>query len=491
MIARIATKACCLLLLTIISFALKAQLSANFTATPTSGCAPLVVHFTDITSNKSTQWKWNLGNGTISFLQNPSVTYFNPGQYTINLVVKNVNGSDSITKTNFINVYAQPKVQFISNITSGCFPLPVQFTDQSTAVSGFINTWQWDFGDGFSSSLQNPAHTYNLSGNFNVTLRVRNSNNCLTTLSKSQFIKISSGVKANFSNNAPNNCNFPVAINFKNLSVGTGTHTYKWDFGDGTVSTQPTPLHAYSNYGIFTVSLIVTNANGCTDTITKINEIVINKVKAAFTNADTVCALQSFLFTNTSIPAPISNKWSFGDGTFSSAINPIKKYTVGGTYDVKLISNFGSCSDSVVKPITVTPKPLAAFTSADTVSCKTPFAVRFTSQSADAIAYQWSFGDSTFSTDQNPVHTYTGTGKFTVQLVVTNANGCTDSITKKDFIQIQKPIVHFSNLPDSGCIPFTKTFITTTNSVDPVTGYLWNFGDGASSTEATPHARFF
>ena len=486
MIARIATKASCLLLLTIISFGLKAQLAANFTATPTSGCAPLVVRFTDNTSNKPTQWRWNLGNGTISFLQNPSVTYFNPGQYTIKLVVKSSTGADSITKTKFINVYAQPKVQFISNITSGCFPLPVQFTDQSAAVSGSINAWQWDFGDGFSSTLQNPAHTYNSSGNFNVTLRVRNSNNCLTTLSKSQFIKISTGVKANFSNNAPNNCGFPVTINFKNLSTGTGTLNYKWDFGDGAISILANPSHAYFAYGTFTVRLIVINAKGCTDTITKSNEIVISKVKAAFANTDTVCALQPFLFTNTSSPAPLSNKWSFGDGTFSTAKNPIKKYTAAGTYDVKLISNFGSCTDSVIKTITVSPKPLAAFTSADTVSCNSPFVVHFISQSADAVAYQWSFGDSTFATDQNPVHTYTWVGKLTVQLVVTNANGCTDTITKKDFIKIQKPIVSFSNLPDSGCIPFTKTFITTTNTVYPVTGYLWNFGDGTSSTEATP-----
>jgi gliding motility-associated-like protein len=486
MIARTATKACCLLLLTIISFTLQAQLVANFTATPTSACAPLVVHFKDITTNQPTQWKWNLGNGTISFLQNPSVTYFNPGQYTIKLVVKNRSGEDSITKTKFINVYAQPKVQFKSNITSGCFPLPVQFTDQSTAVGGVINTWQWDFGDGFSSSLQNPAHTYHSSGNFSVTLRVRNSNNCLTTLSKSQFIKISSGVKANFSNNVPDNCTFPVPVNFKNLSAGTGTLTYKWDFGDGTVSTQLTPLHTYSNYGIFTVSLIVTNASGCTDTITKANEIEISKVKAAFTNADTVCTLQPLLFTNTSSQATVSNKWSFGDGTFSSAINPIKKYTNAGTFDVKLIANFGSCTDSAIKTITVSPKPLAAFTLADSVSCNTPFAVRFNSQAAGAVAYKWSFGDSTFSTDENPVHTYTGRGKFTVQLVITNANGCTDSIIKKDVIKIQKPMVSFGNLPDSGCIPFTKTFITTINTVDPVTGYLWNFGDGSSSTEATP-----
>lgn len=486
MIARIAAKASCLLFLTILSLGVKAQLSANFTASPVSGCAPFLVHFTDASTGKPTSWKWNLGNGTISFLQNPSVTYFNPGQYSIKLVIKNAAGADSITKTQVINVYAQPKVQFTGSVTSGCFPLPVQFTDQSTTAGGAIDTWQWDFGDGFSSGQQNPTHIYTSGGNFNVTLRVRNNNGCLTTLSKSQYIKISPGVKANFSNTAPNNCAFPSVITFKNLSTGTGVLNYNWDFGDGTVSTLANPVHTYSAYGNFTIRLIVTNAKGCADTIVKNNEILISGVKASFTNTDTVCVSKSFLFTNTSFPNPVSNKWSFGDGTFSSAANPLKKYAVAGTYEVKLVSSFGACSDSAIKTITVNPNPVAGFSSPDTASCSFPFAAHFTSESTDAVAYYWNFGDSSFSTDQNPAHIYTGTGNFTVQLVVTNASGCSDTITKTGFIHIQKPVISFSNLPDSGCIPFTKTFITTTNSLNPVTGYFWNFGDGTNSTDPAP-----
>lgn len=237
----IATWASCLLLLTMLCFGLKAQLAANFTAAPASGCAPLVVHFTDNSTNNPTQWKWNLGNGTVSFLQNPSVTYLIAGQYTIKLVIKNSIGADSITKTQYINVYAKPAVEFTSSTTTGCFPLPVQFSDESTAVNGTIGSWQWDFGDGFSSAQQHPAHIYSATGNYNVTLRVKNSNGCLTTLSKSKYIQISAGVKASFSNTIPNKCSFPVTINFKNLSTGTGSLTYQWLFGDGADSGQVNP----------------------------------------------------------------------------------------------------------------------------------------------------------------------------------------------------------------------------------------------------------
>lgn len=486
MIVRIATKASCLLLLTMLSFGLKAQLAANFTATSTSGCAPLVVHFTDISTNQPTQWKWNLGNGTISYLQNPSVTYFNPGQYAVKLVVKNITGSDSITKTQYINVYAQPLVQFTSSKTIGCYPLAVQFTDQSTATGGTINSWQWDFGDGYASALQNPTHTYTSSGNFNVTLRVRNNNNCLSTLSKTQYIQIGSGVKANFSNGNPNNCNFPVTINFKNSSTGTSPLIYKWLFGDDTNSSEINPDHTYADYGNYTVQLIVTNATGCTDTITKTNAIVISKIKAYFINADTVCEHQPVLFNNYSTPVPLSTYWTFGDGSYSTQLSPKKIYDSAGTYQVKLVSNYGTCADSITKTIIVSPQPVAAFIADVTVSCKSPLPINFTNQSLNAISYQWSFGDGTQSTAQNPTHTFDGTGKFSVQLIVTNANGCSDTILKKDIITIQKPIVSLNNLPDSGCVLFTKNFSSTTVSFDPVVSYLWDFGDSTTSTAATP-----
>ena len=486
MIARIAARASCFLLSALISVAVVAQPVANFSATVTSGCAPLVVRFLESSTNKPTAWKWDLGNGTISFLQNPSVTYFNPGQYTIKLIASNATGADTLIKIHYITVNAPPAVQFTSTKTSGCFPLPVQFTDQSTAGTGSISLWQWDFGDGFGSSLQNPSHTYTTAGNYNVTLRVKNSNSCITTLSKTQYIHISSGVKADFSNSTPNNCSLPVIIDFKNLSTGTGVLSYQWLFGDGGLSNQANTSHTYTAYGNYTVKLIVANTNGCTDTITKSNVIMVAKIKASFTMPDTVCIQQGFLITNTSVPAPVANAWSFGDGTFSSVANPVKSYTLAGTYSIKLVAGFGACSDSAFKNVIVIAKSTAAFFAKDTVSCNIPFIVNFTDQSNLATSWSWNFGDSTTSVLQNPSHAYNAPGSFTVQLVVTNASGCTDTIKKVDFIKIQKPLISLINLPDSGCVPFTKSFSSTIQSIDPVIGYLWNLGDGTVSTNATP-----
>ncbi len=138
----------------------KAQLHADFTAIGTAGCSPLVVGFQDISTGNPTQWKWDLGNGTTSFVQHPSVSYINPGTYNIKLVIKDANGADSITKSQFITVQDNPVANFAGTPITGCYPLRTQFTDLSIATIGNIAQWQWDFGDGFVSTQQNPNHTY-------------------------------------------------------------------------------------------------------------------------------------------------------------------------------------------------------------------------------------------------------------------------------------------------------------------------------------------
>ena len=476
-----------IVLLALFSFSAKAQLSANFTAVPLTGCAPLVVSFTDQSTGSPTQWKWDLGNGTISFLQNPSVTYFNPGQYNIKLVVQDANGDSSvIIKTQYITVYAAPTVAFTGTPLTGCFPLPVNFTDQSTPGNGTIVSWQWDFGDGASSSIQNPSHTYTASGNYNVTLRLTNSFGCIKVLSKAQYIKISSGVTASFSNSSPSACNAPVTINFQNLSTGTGTLTYQWSFGDGGTSTLTNPSHTYLTAGIYTVQLITISSAGCRDTITKTNLINIGTINAAFTNANSVCVTVPLSFTNTSSPAPVASAWDFGDATTSTQTNPVKVYTAPGIYTIQLIADFGGCFDTAYSTVTVFNKPAAGFTQTNTLSCSAPLTVSFTDISTNAISYNWDFGDGNTSTQQNPLHTYTATGIYDVTLIVTNRDGCSDTLRKIDLVKIQPPQVTINNLTVSGCAPLTWTFSSTVLSVDPAIGYQWDFGDGGTSILPNP-----
>lgn len=469
----------------------KAQLTANFTASPLAGCAPLVVNFTDQSTGAPTLWRWDLGNGTTSFNQNPSGTYFNPGQYSVKLVIRNAAGtSDSITKNQFITIYNQPTVNFTGNPLSGCYPLPVQFTDQSLAGSGSINLWQWDFGDGATGVIQNPAHIYPTSGNFNVTLRVRNSLGCITVLTKNQYVQVNPKPHADFTNTNPVSCNPPATINFTNASTGTGTLNYQWSFGDGSTSATTNPSHTYTLPGTYTVRLIVINASGCRDTLTKTNIINVGSVHAAFISADSVCINKSIAFTSTSVPAPSSVLWKFGDGTTSTSLNPVKQYAATGTYTVKLIASFGACSDSAFKIIVVKPKPAALFTGSPLSSCQTPLNVSFTNQSVNGVSYNWNFGDGSTSTSANPTHTYTTLGNFDVTLISTNSVGCTDTLKRAGYVIIKSPQVAINNMPLRACSPLTQTFVSTISSIDPVISYLWDFGDGTTSTLASPTHTF-
>lgn len=477
---------CIFVLLTLVSFSAKAQLTAAFIANPTSGCTPRVVNFTDQSTGNPTQWRWDLGNGTISFLQNPSVTYFTPGQYTVKLVVQNGGAKDSIIKTQYITIFALPVVDFSATPRAGCFPIAIQFSDLSTTSNGTINQWQWDFGDGTFGNTQNPIHTYTAAGNYNVSLVVTNSNGCTKSLTKTQYVTIANGVNAGFSNSTSNSCTPPVNINFQNLSSGVGALTYLWNFGDGNTSTLLNPSHNYNSPGSYTVQLIVTNTTGCKDTIIRPNAVVIGNVQTMFTAPDSVCSGVNVSINNTTTPVPSSTLWTFGDGTTSTDFNPVKTYLIPGIYQIKLVNNFGACSDSLTRNIVVSPFPSVAFSTTDTSACTVPYTVNFINTSSGATSYLWTFGDGTTSTLPNPVHTYTALGNYSVRLLCTNAFGCTNSLTQTNLININQPQVNILNLPQQGCSPFTWNFSSTVNVTEPITSYLWDFGDGSTSTLSNP-----
>ncbi|MEO6452780.1 MAG: PKD domain-containing protein [Ginsengibacter sp.] len=467
-----------------------AQLNASFTATPTNGCSPIVVKFTDSSAGNPTAWKWDLGNGTVSFLRNPSVTYFTPGQYTVQLIISNAADRDTITKVQYITVYAKPVTEFSASAVTGCFPLPVSFKDMSTAGSGDISKWEWDFGDGINATGANPQHIYKSQGSFNVSLRVTNSFGCTNSITKSQYIQISSGVLANFDIKMSNSCKAPASINFTNTSNGNGVLSYLWDFGDGSGSILANPMHTYTNDGNYTVQLIVKNSSGCIDTLTRLNAIILGNTNAGFSAPSKVCEGNFVDIKNTSMPVAASVLWNFGDGTTSTDITPAKQYGSPGNYIIKMIVDFGACLDSVSKPIVVSPKPMINFTSDKTNDCKIPFIVNFTQSGVGAISYLWDFGDGTSSADKDPKHTYYLPGIHDVKLIAANFEGCSDTLIKPGLIQIQLPEVSISDLPAVGCAPFTNTFTSTVISTEPVISYQWNFGDGSTSSSVSPSHTF-
>ncbi|NJO25181.1 MAG: PKD domain-containing protein, partial [Bacteroidia bacterium] len=298
---------------------------------------------------------------------------------------------------------------------------------------------------------------------------------------------MTAGVAADFSNSAPNVCRPPVNISFTNTTTGPGIISYSWNFGDGGSSTLPNPVHSYNAPGFYTVTLVASSSAGCTDSMTKANVIVIDTIITDFIALDSVCLNSTVNFLNTSQPNPAASFWDFGDGTTSTLYSPAKIFNTAGTYAVTLTNTYNNCQDSATKTIHVIPPPVANFTAPVRFKCQPPLTVDFQDLSTGgSVAWVWDFGDGNTSSLQNPSHTYNSYGNFTVTLVATNSIGCSDTISINQFVRIMRPVITLTGLPVQGCTPFTMNFSAGVSTLDFVTSYLWDFGDGTTSTLSAP-----
>ncbi len=455
---------------------------AAFSPNVASGCEPLTVNFTNQSAPLSNpNYLWNFGNGQTSGLPNPSVTFATAGVYQVQLVVVNTGGcNDTVSHT--ITVLPSPVAIATASSYVGCSPLPVTFTNTSTGATSY----SWNFGDGATSTIANPSHTFSASGNYQVTLIATGGNGCTDTLVLPTSIVVNQTPVVNFSRTPFIGCE-PLSVTFTDLSSQLNNPTYSWDFGNGTTSTtQSNPPVVYTSNGIYPVTLIVTNTGGCADTLTKNVTVHPSPVAAATASSNIGCSPFAVTFTNTTTGAT-SYLWDFGDGTTSAGVSPVHNYSTAGVYNVTLIAtNANGCADTLVlsSPITVNESPIANFSRTPFTGCA-PLAVAFNNLSSmlSNPTYAWNFANGLTSTSANntPV-TYSTPGLYNITLIVTNDNGCIDSVTKG--ITVYDIPVAAAAMSDSvGCAPFAVTF---TNATSGINTYVWNFGDGTTSTTTSP-----
>ena len=471
-----------------------AQVTAAFTSNTVAGCAPLVVQFTNTSTGNYTTSSWNFGNGNPPSAQtNPSTSYTTCGTYTVSLTVSGPGGSNTHSVTNYITVYCQPVVTFTANNTAGCPCTTVQFTSNITANAPGAVTYAWDFGDGSTSAASNPSHPYCTSGLYSVTLVVTNSNGCSKTVTMANYINIYAPPSGSFSAGTTTLCHTPAAVTFTNNATGTGPLTTSWTFGDGGTGTGNTATHNYNASGTYTVTAITTDAHGCKDTVVQPAFISATNSSGSFTGPTSACLYDSVTFFNTSVGS-FSSIWSFGDGSNSADFNAGHKYATPGTYTVRLIATVGGCLDTVTHTILVRTPPPANFTGTPLQPCPAPATVTFTSTAPTATSYTWDFGDLGSSPSANPVHTYNQNGSYDVKLIVTDANGCTDTVKKPHYVNIANMILIAYGNPTLGCAPLSVNFSSvlasdtpsSANYPVPVTSYNWDFADGFTSMAATP-----
>jgi len=464
---------------------------ANFVGTPTTGTAPLLVTFTDSSTGSPTSWSWTFGDDGTSPLQNPTHTYSVNGTYTVALTATNAAGSNTKTQTNYITVgsgIAAPVANFAGTPTTGNAPLLVTFTDSST---GSPTSWSWTFGDGSTSPLQNPTHTYSVNGTYTVALTATNAAGS-NTKTAANYITVGSGIAAPVANFAgtPTTGNAPLLVTFTDSSTGSPT-SWSWTFGDGGTSPLKNPTYTYSTAGNYTVSLTATNAGG-SNTITRNNYIYVisTKPQADFTGTpSTGAAPLNVTFTDTSTRSPTSWSWNFGDGGTSTLQNPTHTYSTAGTYTVSLIATNAGGSDTITRNgyiFVYSSNPLPYFYGTPSTGAS-PLNVTFTDTTTGSpTSWIWDFGDGGTSTLQNPTHTYSTAGTYTVRLSVKNANGGWVTIIRFYYIYVysSKPQAFFTGSPSSGASPLNVTF--TDSTTGSPTSWYWDFGDGGTSTLQNP-----
>lgn len=316
---------------------------------------------------------------------------------------------------------------------TGCAPLTVQFQD----LSQYATTVKYDFGDASFSTARNPSHTYTSMGTYTVVQTLTQNGFSEDTLKKISYIIVDEPVpKANFT--VDTLVCAPASVSVSNTSIG-GT-IFNWDFGNGDISTFPTPDPViYNTPGEYNIRLIAFNTAGCSDTVIK-RITVLAKPQASFSlNSKKGCVPFTISLNNNSLQSK-TYEWDFGDGTISTAQNPVHTYTAPGKYKIILTAKNEICTHIFSDSVDVFLLPTADFSATPTyvnISAGASADISFTSQLSGTGNVLWNFGDGNTSSELNPIHTYTDGGRYDVSLTYTDSiSGCSVTAVKRQYIFI-------------------------------------------------------
>ena len=305
---------------------------ADFEANPVGGLLPLTVVFTNTSTGDYDATEWDFGDGVTSTVANPAHTYDEPGVYTVTLKASGLGGADTVTRMNLIRVYAAVKADFEASPLSGIAPLEVAFTNKTT---GDWSALEWDFGDGVTSTVANPAHTYDEPGVYTVMLKASGLGGA-DTVTRMNLIRVYAAVKADFEA-SPLSGIAPLEVAFTNKTTGDWS-ALEWDFGDGVTSTVANPAHTYDEPGVYTVTLRARGLGGADAVIQARYVRVFRPGAGYFTATPTHGSVPMIVSFTSTIPVQYSLlEWNFGDGGVNAEISPTHTYTLPGIYDVTLL----------------------------------------------------------------------------------------------------------------------------------------------------------
>ena len=407
--------------------------NVNPTASFTYSVNKLAVNFNGSGSSDSdgtvASYLWDFGDGGSSTLAEPTHSYAAAGTYSVTLTVTdNEGGTDTATQDVTAVANQLPTASFTSVVSKQS----VSFTSSASDPDGTVASYLWDFGDGGTSTLANPGHTYASVGTFQVSLTVTDDNGGQTTVTNPVTTLANQVPIADFSFAVDKQ---DVTFDGSASSDPDGTVvSYLWDFGDGGTSTLATPSHHFATIGDQSVTLTVTDDNGATGSVTKTVTTVANaSPSASFTATVTKLAVDFDASASADSDGTVASyAWDFGDGNSGTGKTPSHTYAAAGDYQVVLtVTDNQGATGSLTKTVTAVANvsPTASFTSSVS-SLVVSFDASASSDSDGTVAsYAWDFGDGNSGTGKTPSHTYAAAGDYQVVLTVTDNDGATGSVT--------------------------------------------------------------
>ncbi len=456
---------------------------ADFAVDPDNGCAPLDVAFENLSVGQDLSYLWDLAT-TSSIDETPANVVYQQGPddviYEVSLTASNYCGSD--VAVDEITVFPQPVAEFGTDLDFFCSPWTINISNTSV---GNPDTFEWDFGDGGTSTLEEPSThiftTDSLPTDYTITLIT--SNECGVDTFDYTVTVLPNTVNAFFNTNITEGCE-PLEVEFTDFSEGATTVSY--DFGDDNVTNNPSPTHTFLDAGTYTVFQFADN--GCSYDTT---QIVINVFESPEPNFTTdvpdVCEDQAVQFFNQT-PDVINVDWDFGDGTTSNVTNPFHTFESGETFPVTMsvVSALNDCPAEITQNFTVYGAPEASFSVAETVGC-TPFTVDFTNETNNGLFYQWDFGDNETGSGPNPEHTFFNPNadplSYDIEMIAQNLQLCADTFVLTVVVS-PSPVASFVLDEYETCQD--PIDIQTTNTSVLADNYAWDFGPFGSANIESP-----
>lgn len=452
--------------------------SVDFAANVVSGIVPLTVQFTDFSCVAgASAWHWDFGDGQTGSVPDPSHTYLGAGTYTVRLTVTGSGGPLTMQKTNLITVMPG-SVDFSADVTAGPSPLSVHFTDHSTV--GGISAWLWDFGDGQTSTLQNPDHTYTVEGSFKVRLTVT-AGGVPQMAEKPGFVRVGSFPKAAFIGGVlpPTTADSQIIDRLRSLGLLV-------DVYDDEPANRPTAPQIAATHDVVLVSSTVLSANVAGEFRYQSVPFIYWESSLGWITREATAEGQGIEGNSTQIAVvdnthPITAGLPIGSLTvttggedFSRCTGPIapgarvlatkvgdasRRMILVVEPGAQLLDGGAAAGkrvllylyDTTWQKTNATGKKIldnavayavgspAADFAADRTLGVVPMAVQFSDQSTGPVtSWNWDFGDGTTSTLRHPSHTFAQPGTFTVSLVVTGP-GPTDTRVRTDYVIAVEP----------------------------------------------------